>query len=80
MPEQGLDLGGVGVLLLPQPGGVGVAQPVRAQALDTCVGADGEDDLGEAGDRQRSALPEEQPTRTTRGWAAMVGAVDVGVL
>ncbi|GAB3086004.1 hypothetical protein [Micromonospora schwarzwaldensis] len=45
--EQGLSLGRVGATL-PETGGVGVAQPVQAQAGQSGVGADGKDDLGDA--------------------------------
>jgi hypothetical protein len=37
-----------------------VAEPVGAQAGDACVGADGQDDVDDPGDRQRAALPEPQ--------------------
>ncbi|SNY72890.1 hypothetical protein SAMN05421748_14444 [Paractinoplanes atraurantiacus] len=46
---------GVGAAV-PEPSGVGVAQPVRAQAGQVGVGADGEDDLGDAGDGEPAAL------------------------
>jgi len=53
--EQGLDLGGVGATLA-QPGGIGVAEPVRAQAADSGVVADGEDHLGDAGVSEPATL------------------------
>ena len=54
--EQGLDLGGVGAALA-QAGGVGVAAAMGPQAWDTGVVADGQDDLDDAGDGERAALP-----------------------
>jgi len=56
MAEEGLDLGRVGAAL-PEPGGVGVAEPVRAQARKSGVVADSEHDLGDAGVGEPSTLP-----------------------
>ncbi len=53
--EQGLDLGGIGTALA-EPGGVSVAKPVRAEARLASVGADGEDDMGDAGGGEPAAL------------------------
>jgi hypothetical protein len=54
--EKGLDLGGVGAALA-QTGGVGVAAAMGPQAWDAGVVADGQDDLDDAGDGERAALP-----------------------
>ena len=54
--EEGLDLGDVGAALA-QAGGVGVAAAVGTQAGNAGVGAGGQDDLDDAGDCQRAALP-----------------------
>jgi hypothetical protein len=56
MPEQGLDLGGVGSALA-ESGGKSVPGAVGAQACDADVGAGGEHDLSDAGDGERAALP-----------------------
>jgi len=54
--EHGLDLGGVGSALA-EARGEGVPAAVGSQALDAGVGAGGEHDLGDAGDRKGAALP-----------------------
>jgi hypothetical protein len=54
--EDLLDVGEVGSALA-QPGGQGVPQVVRTQLLQPGVGADGQDDLRQPGNGQRSALP-----------------------
>ena len=66
MAEQGLDLRGVGAALA-ESGGVGVAEPVGAKAGDPGGCADGEDDLGDAGNGQPAALASPQ-------WAWVVAA------
>lgn len=43
--EERLDLGDVGTALT-EPGSVGVAKSLRAQAIDSAVRTDGTDDLG----------------------------------
>lgn len=54
--EEGLDLGGVGSALA-EARAEGVAAAVGARAWDVGAGAGGEDDLGDAGDGERAALP-----------------------
>ena len=54
--EQGLDLGGVGAALA-QACGRGVAAAMGPQAGDAGVVAGGQDDLDDAGDGERAALP-----------------------
>src|SRR4051794_11586045 len=52
--EEVLDLGGVGAVL-SEPGGVGVSEPVGAQAGQAGVGADRADHVGQPVDRQHAA-------------------------
>ena len=55
MAEEGLDLGDVRAAL-PEASGVGVATAVGTKAFDARAGADGQDDLDDAGDGQEAAL------------------------
>ena len=56
MPEEGLDVGGVGSALA-EARAEGVAAAVGAQSGDAGVGAGRQHDLGDAGDGERAALP-----------------------
>ena len=61
MAEKGLDLSDVGTAFA-QPGGVGMAEPIGAEAGEPGVVADGQHNLDDPGDGQGSALAGPQRT------------------
>ena len=77
--EQGLDLGGVSSALA-QAGGIGVAAAMGSQARDAGVIADGENDLDDAGDGERAALPGPQRPRVTAAFVQPGGEAVAGDL